>query len=57
MSPDKLPNWLVFAIFLAVVILSGWLSEQDYQDQRADECYRQGKDYNAEADLCVKRNK
>lgn len=57
MTPNKIPNWGILLGILFVVLGSGWLEELDYRDARSDQCSRQGKDYNADADLCVKRIK
>ena len=50
-------NIAAIIIFLLIVLIGGWLGEQDYRDQRADECFLQDKDYNEQVDMCVKRTK
>jgi hypothetical protein len=53
MTPDKIPSWALFLGFLLIIIVGGYLGELDYRDQRSDECYLQGKDYNESADICI----
>lgn len=55
MNPSNIPDWVIFLGALFVILVSGRLGELDYRDQRNDQCAQQDKDYNAEADLCVKR--